>query len=215
MISSKPIHPISRLLRCPGDERVNRGNVKPRMRELFTVVRWNGTIVGLSQSIRTDSPSLALFDRDDTLIRDSAERVLSPQDVLLLPGAIDAVREASHRGASVGVITNQSAVARGWLDVNELSCVMEELARQTMTDNEEPLPLHFWIACPHLPDAGCACRKPRPGMIRQAMALHTALERVVVFGDRASDVLAAHAAGVVGCRVEPGQLPTALRTMNL
>lgn len=185
------------------------------MKNLFTVIRWDGAIVGLSRHIRSESPSLVLFDRDDTLVRDSPGRILRPGDVSLLPGVRDAVLDAYRRGVSAGVITNQSAVARGWLDVDDLNRTMQEVVRQIMPDKDEPHPLQFWIACPHLPDAGCVCRKPKPGMIYQAMALHSALSRVTVFGNSLVDVLAAQAAGAVGCQVRPGELLEAVSARSL
>jgi HAD superfamily hydrolase (TIGR01662 family) len=57
-------------------------------------------------------------------------------------------------------------------------------------------PLGPWSVCVHGPDDGCACRKPRPGLIRDAARrLGVDVRRCVVIGDIGSDIDAAHAAG--------------------
>jgi D-glycero-D-manno-heptose 1,7-bisphosphate phosphatase len=57
-------------------------------------------------------------------------------------------------------------------------------------------PLGPWFVCPHLPDAGCACRKPRPGLVlRAAERLSVAPERCALIGDIGADIEAARAAG--------------------
>ncbi len=60
--------------------------------------------------------------------------------------------------------------------------------------------------CPHLPDAGCECRKPAPGMLLNiAKRLDIDLAEVPFIGDKLSDILAAKAAGARPMLVLTGQ----------
>jgi histidinol-phosphate phosphatase family protein len=89
----------------------------------------------------------------------------------------------------VGVITNQSGIARGLLTEAQVEAVharIEQLAG----------PIGAWCVCPHGPDDGCDCRKPAPGLIRDAAdRLGVPAEGCVVIGDIGSDLAAAAAAG--------------------
>ena len=135
------------------------------------------------------APGLAvLFDRDGTLIRDVPYNA-DPDKVEPMPGALAALTLLRGRGVPVGVVTNQSAVARGLVtvdDVHRMHARVEELLG----------PFGTWQFCPHGPDDGCGCRKPEPGMVRAAAsALGLPPERCVVVGDIGADVGAARAAG--------------------
>jgi histidinol-phosphate phosphatase family protein len=89
----------------------------------------------------------------------------------------------------VGVVSNQSGVARGLLTTDQVSAVNAEL-------DDQVGPFDTWQVCPHGPHDGCECRKPRPGMVRAAArALGVRAEECVVVGDIGADVEAARAAG--------------------
>jgi HAD superfamily hydrolase (TIGR01662 family) len=133
-------------------------------------------------------PDLVLFDRDGTLVRDYPYNG-DPALVTPVPGARAAVDALRARGVRVGVVSNQSGVARGLITREQVDACMARL--------EELLgPFDTIQVCPHGPDDGCACRKPAPGMVKAACAeLGVAPERCVVVGDIAADVDAAAAAG--------------------
>jgi D-glycero-D-manno-heptose 1,7-bisphosphate phosphatase len=139
-------------------------------------------------------PRAVLFDRDGTLVVDVPYNH-EPAKVVPMPGArevLDAVRAA---GLPCGVLTNQSGIARGLMDraqVDAVNARVEELLG----------PFDVWEVCPHGPGDGCACRKPQPGMIRQACARLGLLPGEVAFiGDIGADVEAAAAAGARGVLV--------------
>ena len=129
-----------------------------------------------------------LLDRDGTLVVDVPYNG-DPGRVRPLPGAREALDRLRSAGIRLGVVSNQSGVARGLLgeaDVAAVNARVEDLLG----------PFGTWAVCPHGPDDGCACRKPRPGLVRQAAAaLGVASERCVVVGDIGADVEAAAAAG--------------------
>ncbi|MFF9485126.1 HAD-IIIA family hydrolase [Streptomyces sp. NPDC014676] len=129
-----------------------------------------------------------LFDRDGTLVHDVPYNA-DPGRVRPVDGAREALDALRARGIRTGVVTNQSGIARGLLT--------EADARRVNRRVEELLgPFDVWAVCPHGPDDGCPCRKPRPGMIlRAAGRLRTDPADCVVIGDIGADVEAAHRAG--------------------
>lgn len=158
-------------------------------------------IIGTSSFINLSARDLVLFDRDDTLIFDLPERIRSVADLTATPGAFSVLERLSRRDCSVGIVSNQSAVDRGLVSYDQLVDIMEHLAREVFSGRDgEPL-FQFWIACPHLPGVNCICRKPKPKMILDALALHHSLERVVFVGDQLSDIEAARAAGIASLRL--------------
>ncbi|MFI0809041.1 D-glycero-alpha-D-manno-heptose-1,7-bisphosphate 7-phosphatase [Streptomyces echinatus] len=135
-----------------------------------------------------------LFDRDGTLVADVPYNG-DPDRVRLLPGAAEAVALARSHGLATGVVSNQSGIGRGLLTAERVRAVN---ARADALLGG----LDTWVFCPHTPEAGCGCRKPRPGLIRTAAArLGVPAAACLVIGDIAADVLAARAAGARGVLV--------------
>ncbi|GAA1784159.1 HAD-IIIA family hydrolase [Streptomonospora arabica] len=129
-----------------------------------------------------------LFDRDGTLVHDVPYN-RDPGLVRPLPHARAALERARTAGLRVGVVTNQSGVARGLITPAELEAVNAAL--------EERLgPFDAWRVCVHGEDDGCTCRKPRTGLIEAAAAdLGLSPRECAVIGDIGADVEAARAAG--------------------
>jgi D-glycero-D-manno-heptose 1,7-bisphosphate phosphatase len=137
---------------------------------------------------RRDLPAVVLFDRDGTLVRDVPYNA-DPAAVRPVAGAREALARLRAAGVRVGVVTNQSGVARGLLTAQQVAAVNARV--------EELLgPFDIWAVCPHDPAANCTCRKPQPGMVLAALAaLGEPPDRSVVIGDIGADVEAAQAAG--------------------
>lgn len=142
----------------------------------------------------------AFLDRDGVINVDHGY-VCRREDFEFVPGALDGARRLHALGYALVVTTNQSGIGRGLYterDFAELSGWMRERFA------EAGAPLAGIYFCPHHPteadDAyrvACACRKPAPGMLLDAAEqLGLDLGRSVMFGDRASDLEAARAAGV-------------------
>jgi D-glycero-D-manno-heptose 1,7-bisphosphate phosphatase len=133
-------------------------------------------------------PRAVLFDRDGTLVVDVPYNG-DPDAVRTMPGAAAALGRVRADGVPVGVVSNQSGIARGLLDAGQVEAVNARVA-------ELLGPFAVWRWCPHGADDGCVCRKPRPGMVLgAAAALGVAATEVAVIGDIAADVGAADAAG--------------------
>lgn len=140
------------------------------------------------------APAAVLFDRDDTLVQDVPYNA-DPAAVRPVPGARAALDRLRALGVGVGVVTNQSGVARGLISPTALERVNARV--------EELLgPFGSWQVCVHGEDDGCGCRKPAPGMVRAAAAeLGVPVRRCVLVGDTGADVDAAAAAGARGILV--------------
>ncbi|NEK84309.1 HAD-IIIA family hydrolase [Blastococcus saxobsidens] len=139
-------------------------------------------------------PDLVLFDRDGTLVHDYPYNG-DPEWVRPVDGAREALDALRARGVKVGVVSNQSGVARGLITPDQVDACMKRL-------DELIGPFDTVQYCPHGPDDGCDCRKPAPGMVTAACAeLGVDPARCVVIGDIGADVEAAAAAGSAGIMV--------------
>ncbi|MHA6792122.1 D-glycero-alpha-D-manno-heptose-1,7-bisphosphate 7-phosphatase [Pseudonocardia bannensis] len=143
---------------------------------------------------RSRPTGAVLFDRDGTLVTD-VPYCADPGLVRPAATAGHAVALLREAGVPVGVITNQSGIARG--------IISESTARAVNRRVDDLLgPFDVWRMCPHGPGDGCVCRKPRPGMILSAAAeLGLRPTDVAVIGDIGSDMEAAAAAGAVAVLV--------------
>ncbi|WUI10446.1 HAD-IIIA family hydrolase [Micromonospora sp. NBC_00421] len=135
-----------------------------------------------------------LLDRDGTLVEDVPYNG-DPDKVRPVPGARAALDRLRAAGLRLGVVTNQSGLARGLFSTAQLRAVNARV--------EQLLgPFDTWQCCPHDERAGCACRKPAPGMVHAAArALGTTPDRCVLVGDIGADLAAADAAGAAGVLV--------------
>jgi D-glycero-D-manno-heptose 1,7-bisphosphate phosphatase len=153
----------------------------------------------------------AIFlDRDGTLTRESADWIVAPEQLELLPGAGQALRELERLGFLRIVVTNQSVVARGLLGEDGLARIHARLLELLAAEHASLDALYY---CPHHESEGvgiykrvCACRKPRPGLIERAAREHDVdLARSWVIGDALRDLEAGAALGVRGILVASGK----------
>jgi len=146
------------------------------------------------------SDRAVFVDRDGTVIEDPGY-LSDPAGVRLVPGAADALRELGERGFRLVVVSNQSGIARRLISEEQATAVHErfvaELARRGVRLDDVRY-------CPHGPDAGCACRKPLPGLLVDAAdELGVDLERSFMVGDKPSDVEAGRRAGCTTILLAP------------
>ncbi|WP_205696802.1 HAD-IIIA family hydrolase [Conexibacter sp. SYSU D00693] len=135
-----------------------------------------------------------LLDRDGTLVHDVPYNG-DPDAVAPIAGAREALDRLRVAGLPLGVVSNQSGIARGLLTTDEVDGVQARVAAELG-------PFGVLLHCPHGPGDGCACRKPAPGMVVQAAReLGVRPEDCVVVGDIGADVEAARAAGARGILV--------------
>jgi D-glycero-D-manno-heptose 1,7-bisphosphate phosphatase len=145
--------------------------------------------------------SRAVFlDRDGTLIED-VDYLSRVEQIVLFPWTADALRLLNRAGFLTVVVTNQSGVARGLFPTSRVDEVHAALDQRLEAGRAR---IDRYYYCPHLADApvaeyrrDCDCRKPRPGLIRQACAdLEIDLSQSWMVGDRWRDLEAGAAAGV-------------------
>lgn len=155
----------------------------------------------------SDAASLkqAIFlDRDGTL-NVEVDEVLTPDALVLIEGAGQAVRVINEAGYLAIVTTNQAVVARGECSEADLCRVHERLKRLLAQDRAHLDAIYF---CPHHPDFSgpCNCRKPAPGMIlRAANDFRIDLPNSWVIGDSAKDIRLARNVGAHAALVRTGK----------
>ena len=110
-------------------------------------LEWNGAI--------------AFLDRDGVLNFGSPNYINSPEELEIIPGAKQAIKELRKLGFRIAITTNQSAIMRGLWGEETIHAIHKKL-------QEELGKLDVLMTCPHRNRDMCNCRKPRPGMLNQA-----------------------------------------------
>ncbi|SCY07532.1 D-glycero-beta-D-manno-heptose 1,7-bisphosphate 7-phosphatase [Desulfoluna spongiiphila] len=133
------------------------------------------------------------IDRDGVINRDSPDYIKTVDEFHFLPDSPEAFALLKARGLSAMVITNQSIIGRGWVTPETLSAIFKKMTKGIEKAGGSVDDIFF---CPHTPDDGCPCRKPKPGLIMEACRTHDINPTTsVMIGDSAKDVLCGKAAG--------------------
>lgn len=144
---------------------------------------------------------IAFLDRDGTIIR-LVHYLSTPEAVQLLPGAADGVRFLRSLGFRIVVVTNQSAVGRGYIDRNTLDRIHDRLVSLLEAGGATVDAVYY---CPHLPADGCRCRKPGYELaVRAATDLELSLEGAVMIGDNMCDMAFGRSIGATTVLVRTG-----------
>lgn len=147
--------------------------------------------------------SLILLDRDGVINHDSADFIKSPAEWEPIDGSLEAIARLNQSGYRVAVISNQSGIARGLLDIETLNRIHSKMRRMLAQLGGKIEAVMF---CPHGPEDNCHCRKPQPGMLNDlAHRLRVSLDNVPVVGDSLRDLQAAQAVGATPILVKTGK----------
>lgn len=147
--------------------------------------------------------AVVFLDRDGVLNQNRADYVRTWEQVEFLPGVFEAMQRLAGSPFMVVVVTNQSAVGRGLMTVEGLAAINGGIVQQVQQAGGR---IDAVYTCPHRPDEGCPCRKPRPGMLLQAAQdLGIDLEPSYLVGDAISDMEAALSAGCQPVMVRTGR----------
>lgn len=159
----------------------------------------------------TTTRPAAFLDRDGVLIEDVGYPH-RPDQLHLMPGAARAVKRLNDAGYLCVIVTNQSGVARGLFDLDQMHAFNALLLERLAADGAR---VDAVYACPYHSVGSVGAflhpdhpdRKPNPGMLLRAMAEHDIdPTRSLMIGDQPSDMLAAERAGVAGHRFSGGDL---------
>lgn len=136
---------------------------------------------------------IAVFlDRDGTIAQD-VHYCCRVEDFEILPTVPQAIRLLNQRGFKVIVVTNQSAIARGYLTENTLLQIHRYMEDELARYGARIDAIYY---CPHHPDDECQCRKPKPALLfRAAKELGIDLSCSYTVGDDEIDMKAGRAAG--------------------
>ena len=153
---------------------------------------------------------LCLLDRDGVLNVDKAY-LYKPEAVEWVTDSLKAIAWLNRKGIKVAVVTNQSGVARGYFTEDTVRKLHAWMQAEVKKSGGEIAAFYY---CPHLQgaavkqyDVECECRKPKPGMILQALNDFNVLPgNAFLVGDSPRDVEAAEAAGVRGYLYTGGSL---------
>ncbi len=157
----------------------------------------------------TGGRAAAFLDRDGTI---TSERgyVTRPEDVVLIDGAADAIRELNEAGVLVVIVSNQSGVARGLMSEEDMAAV--HAATESLLSARGAV-LDGAYYCPNHPDGtierytrDASSRKPATGMLERAVSdLDIDLTQSTMVGDQITDVGFANRAGIPAVLVMTGK----------
>ncbi|MGB8273948.1 MAG: HAD-IIIA family hydrolase, partial [Alphaproteobacteria bacterium] len=144
-----------------------------------------------------------LLDRDGTLNEDRRDSVTSPDQLVMIPGAAEAVARLTRAGVAVALVTNQANIGRGVIDEAALERIHDKLRREIARAGGK---LDSIFICPDAPERATERRKPGPGMLREALAHFAARAAdTPMIGDSLKDLEAGKAAGCPRILVRTGK----------
>lgn len=135
------------------------------------------------------------LDRDGVINRNPPNMgyVRNWTEFSFIPNARSAIQKLTQSGYRLFVITNQSGVGRGLYSEEDVRDIHSRMTAQIAEAGGRIDAVYY---CPHRPDAGCECRKPKPGMLQRAAQEHNIdLSRAYFIGDVLTDIQAGKRAG--------------------
>jgi D-glycero-D-manno-heptose 1,7-bisphosphate phosphatase len=152
---------------------------------------------------------LVILDRDGVINEDSDDYIKSPEEWKPIPGSLEAIARLNHFGFKVVIATNQSGLSRGLFTIDDLNAIHQKMRIELDRVGGQIEGIYF---CPHGPDDGCSCRKPKIGLFKQiSRRLSIDIEGVSVVGDSLRDL---EAGSHAGCRPMLVLTGKGLRTLH-
>lgn len=137
---------------------------------------------------------LIVLDRDGVINKDSPHFIKSPDEWIPIPGSLEAIARLKQAGHTVVVATNQSGVGRGLYTLDTLAAIHQKMLAALQAVGASLDGIYY---CPHHPDEGCDCRKPKAGMMHQiARDFNPNWPDAMLVGDSLRDL---QSAAAVGC----------------
>ena len=136
---------------------------------------------------------IVFIDRDGVINKDRPDYVRSWSEFEFLPGSLDALKLLTLNGYQIFLITNQSVINRRMLTAAGLREIHKKMTAAVVDHGGS---IEAIYCCPHLPEDGCNCRKPEPGLIYRAQADYGLdLSKTCMIGDNMKDIWCARRAG--------------------
>lgn len=150
----------------------------------------------------TDLKPALFLDRDGVINRDKKGRYITKlKDIKIYPSAIEGLKGIV--GYHLIILTNQSAIGRRMMDLEDFK-VIDRYIIKTLTTHK--IYINATYFCPHIPEENCQCRKPKTGLVREAMDdFRIDLKRSVVIGDKITDIELGKRLGIKTIMVLTGQ----------
>lgn len=147
--------------------------------------------------------ALLILDRDGVINQDSDNYIRCQEDWIPIPGSIEAIASLSRAGFELAIATNQSGLGRGYFSLDDLEEIHDTLYQQVEEQGGQIAGIFY---CPHLPDAGCLCRKPATGLLEAIeLELGQPVNGAFFIGDSLKDLQAAQSSGCRPILVKTGK----------
>mgnify|MGYP006103670727 FL=1 len=135
------------------------------------------------------------LDRDGVINEEKKDYVKNLKEFKIIDGSLQAIKLLKNNNFRVVIITNQSAINRGLLSVEKLNEIHDFLKSKLLELDTTLDAIYF---CPHTPNQNCMCRKPKPGLLQQAISeLDINVKDSLMIGDSQTDI---DAANTIGCK---------------
>ncbi|HEU5399181.1 MAG TPA: D-glycero-beta-D-manno-heptose 1,7-bisphosphate 7-phosphatase [Gammaproteobacteria bacterium] len=154
---------------------------------------------------------LVILDRDGVINQESDAYIKTPEEWIPIPGSLAAIGRLTKAGFTVVVASNQSGLGRGLFDQKALDAITARMQAETVKAGGRLDGIYY---CPHKPEDGCDCRKPKTGLFQQIAAHYGVNMRgIPAIGDSARDLVAAKAAVARPILVKTGRGHETLKQM--
>lgn len=148
-------------------------------------------------------PGVVFLDRDGVICKDRDDYVKSWDEFVWIPGAKEALKRLSDNHYMTIVVTNQAGVGRGITSQQAVEDIHERMMREVSQAGGKIERIYY---CPHRPEDGCDCRKPKPGLFLQAARdFSIDLKKSYLIGDKISDIEAGHGVGCITIMIKNGE----------
>jgi D-glycero-D-manno-heptose 1,7-bisphosphate phosphatase len=149
------------------------------------------------------SEKYVLLDRDGVINQDSDDYIKSPEEWIPIEGSLEAIALLNKHGFKVAVVSNQSGIARGYYSLETLNAMHDKMQRLLAEKGGQIEAIYF---CPHAPNTGCNCRKPKTGLLQLfSQEKLVSLQDIFFIGDSLSDIKAAQAVSAKPLLVKTGK----------
>jgi D-glycero-D-manno-heptose 1,7-bisphosphate phosphatase len=137
--------------------------------------------------------NVVFLDRDGVINHDSPDYIKSWSEFEFLPGSLKGLRQLTLNRFPIIIITNQSVIHRKMVTKKNLDFIHDMMKKTVQLNGGEIKDIFY---CPHIPEDGCDCRKPNPGLIYRAKKRYRIeLETSIMVGDSVKDIECARNAG--------------------